>query len=122
MKPRRDIDDIDSLFDQEEAQRRRDERAAIIASGAERQAMLDRQEAIERERAKASMLAATSSFLAREYQHAGVAPPRVNAAGDPICSLSMLYRLGWRIEEIDNAKTLVAPPALPKYISKGECS
>lgn len=106
---RRDIDDIDTLFDSEVAQRRQNERTVMIAESAKRQALLDKQDAAERERGKASMRRATMSFIAREYHHAGVVPPSINSAGEPTCSLAALYQLGWTVEEVEGAMTLIAP-------------
>ena len=116
MRPRRDVDDLDNLFDREEAERRRQDRAAMIESGKAMQAAIDAQEAAARLRAKEGMLRATDIAILREYQHAGVEPIKVRGDGVPTCSLSLLLRLGWRIDEFNGAKTLIAPPAPPTYV------
>lgn len=123
IRPRRDIDDLDNLFDQDEAKRRREARAEMIENGRRREEMLNAQEARQRASAKESMLRASAAAIVREYEHAGVEPPKTNGDGVPTCSLSLLLDLGWRIENLGyGVKTLVAPPPPPKYVAKGECS
>ncbi len=116
MRPRRDIDDLDNLFDRDEAARRRQQRAEMIEAGQQRQAMMDAQEAAVAARVKESMIRTNASFIAREYSHAGVAPPFVNGAGEPICSLTLLLREGWKVEDLgQGVRALVAPPPPPPW-------
>lgn len=116
IRPRRDVDDIDTLFDRDEAQRLRDQRAEMVENGKRRQEMLDAQDAAQRARAKESMLRATDVAILREYEIAGVEPPIVKG-NKPAVSLSLLIRLGWRIEDTGRCeKVLIAPPALPTYV------
>lgn len=116
MRPRRDIDDLDNLFDREEAEKLRAERAEMIESGKAREAMLQQQEATIRENGRKAMLRATDVAIIREYEHAGVAPLKTNADGVPTCSLSLLMRMGWRVEDGGRGeRVLVAPPPLPVW-------
>lgn len=116
MRPRRDIDDLDNLFDRDEAARRRQERAEMIETGQRRQALLDAQDVAAAARVKEFSLKANASFIAREYRAAGVAPPFVNGAGEPTCSLSFLLWEGWRVEDLGlGVRELVAPSPPPPW-------
>lgn len=108
---RRDIDDLDdSLFDRDEAQRRRQERAEAIERGKTAEVALAEYDAAARARVRADILRANDEFIAREYQSAGVEPPIVSGDGKPAVSLSMLLRLDWEIQDVAGVRTLVAPP------------
>lgn len=116
-RPRRDPDDLDNLFDQDEAKRRREQRAVDRTLAAERAVMLDKQDQILRERARAAFVGTSEAMILAEYRAAGVEPP-----GKTLVSLGTLRSIGWTIEEISGVRMLVAPPAQPKYVARGECS
>ena len=112
-RARRDLDDtlVDSLFDREAAQRLR----------AEREAMVERhQRRIDEENARAVRRAEEHRRWSRDvnlrmirkgYADLGVAAPCVDAAGEPTCSVELLMKIGWRVEEApDGSKTWVRPP------------
>lgn len=99
----------DDLFDAEEAKRRTARREAAKAA---RDAMA------ETEAKAAVILKARIDERAREtnrrqviaeYQAAGVEPLEVDGNGKPTVSLSMLLRLGWRVENISGQPTLIRP-------------
>lgn len=117
MKPRRDIDDIDTLFDQEETQRRQAERVSMITAGEVRLRQEAERDAAAKKRTVAFMAETNQNMILAQYRAAGVEPP-----SKTLVSLTMLFSLGWRIEEVDGVKTLVAPPPLQKYVARGECS
>ncbi len=45
-----------------------------------------------------------------EYQAAGISPPLIDGNGKPTVSLSMLLRLGWKVEDISGKPVLIHPP------------
>ncbi len=111
----RRAEDLDNLFDREEAERLRAERVEMIENGKRREAMLNAQDAVVKANGRASMLKASEVAIVREYQHAGVEPLQTNGAGVPTCSLALLLRMGWVIEDTPIGRTLVAPPPLPAW-------
>lgn len=116
IRPRPDLDDdIDSLFDREEAQERRRVTAVDREVASERLAQMQAQDAEMKKRARESMRGTSAAFVVREYRNAGVEPPSVDPSGNPTCSLSLLKKMGWRIEEFAGEKVLVAPPAPPTW-------
>ena len=106
---RRDIDDLDNLFDRDEARHLREER------------QINREQAIEKEREESDREAARGARIAAEnllanrrevldsYTRAGVTPPHLDKDGFPNCSLTMLLSLGWRVEEVEGTKVLLRP-------------
>ena len=112
MEPRRrrDIDDFDNLFDRDEAERRRAERAALIEAGRQRSVEIEAIEAAAKERARQFTLASNARNVLREYAAAGVAPPLIDAEGVPTCTLGLLLRLGWTVEGRSDGPVLVGPP------------
>lgn len=119
MKPRRDIDDLDdSLFTREEAIRLRLERADMIAAGEERVRQENIADAAVKARVAALFQETNREMILREYAAHGLTP-----RPGTLVSLSMLLRMGWRIEEHpDGGPVLVAPPTQEKYVARGECS
>lgn len=119
MIPRRDIDDLDdSLFDQDEAKRRREQRQADRARAIEQGQQLDEQDRILRERAKAAFVNNSEKLIRAEYRHHDIEPrPGV------LVSLATLLSLGWTIHQVENGKkVLVAPPTPEPYIDRRENS
>lgn len=112
MEPRRrrDIDDFDNLFDRDEAERRRAERAALIEAGRQRAADVEAIDAAAKERARQFTLSSNARNVLREYTAAGVAPLIVDGDGVPTCTLSLLLRLGWTVEGRSDGPVLVQPP------------
>ncbi len=120
-RSRRDIDDLDNLFDQDEAKRRRQQREHDRTLAAERGVMLDEQDRILRERARAAFVGTNEAMILAGYRAAGLEPRTGN--GVVLVSLQTLLSIGWRIEELPHGiKTLVAPPTPEKYVARGECS
>lgn len=109
--PRRPLDDFD-LFDREEDGRRMARREEMKRVAAAERAK--EEEAAEIRRARATELSrqANKEALLRQYQNAGVAPPAVDAAGCPTCSLTMLLSMGWSVEEVGGRMELLAPAHL----------
>lgn len=104
--PRRLDDSLDdSLFDREEAQRRKQERAEMVAAGEERLAQEAVQDAAAAARVEAFTRDATRAMILAEYQHA-----RVEPRPGTLVSLALLMQLGWRIEDTRDGRQLVAPP------------
>jgi hypothetical protein len=117
MKPRRDLDDLDdSLFDREEAAEHRRARAEERELALERGVQLEEQDRILRARAKASFVGTSEAMILAEYRRHGV--ELRSGPGVALVSLQTLLSIGWRIEEVDGARTLVAPPVLPKYVRR----
>lgn len=123
MSYRRDLDDEDLL-----------DRGLIEAGKLDRAERLARaeQQAADRAAEDAALARRQREFdaetlgraLAGEYRAAGVEPLRVNEHGVPTCSLAMLRKMGWTIQEISGVKKLVAPPPPPpeKPRPPKECS
>jgi hypothetical protein len=117
MKPRRDLDDLDdSLFDREEAAEHRRARAEERELALERGVQLEEQDRILRARAKASFVGTSEAMILAEYRRHGV--ELRSGPGVALVSLQTLLSIGWRIEEVDGVRTLVAPPVLPKYVRR----
>jgi hypothetical protein len=87
--------------------------AAMHEDFKQRMAVLEAAEAGAKERRKQD--ATEHSFRSNalvawaEYRAAGVEPPRLTADGVPAFSLSLLFVLGWTIEEIDGKRLLLKP-------------
>lgn len=99
----------DDLFDADEARRRqakREETMAAIekaaATEAKARADLDARMA---ERARET----NRRQVIAEYQAAGVEPPSIDRNGKPTASLSLLLRMGWKLENISGKPTLIRP-------------
>lgn len=113
IRRRRDIDDFESLdenlFDREEAERRRRDRAAALAAGQERMRQEEALEVRMKDAVRHETADANRALLLADYERAGVAPPE----GRTLVSLTLLLSLGWRIETMpDGAKVLTAPAHL----------
>ncbi len=99
----------DDLFNAEEAKRRaarreaaREARELLGAAEVKQAAMLkSRIDERARETNRRQVIA--------EYQAAGVEPPSVDGEGKPTASLSMLLRIGWKVENISGLPTLIRP-------------
>lgn len=65
------------------------------------------QAALRKIAADATTRRSNESALLGEYRRAGVQPPFTNGAGIPTVSLSMLSRMGWKIEVLDGEMRLV---------------
>ncbi len=96
MKPRRDIDDLDeNLLDRDEAADRRRERAEMIAAAearANREAEVD---AAANARVKDFTVETNRQMIVAEYRAAGLTPP----SGNFVVSLTLLRKLGWTVED-----------------------
>lgn len=109
MNPwRRPVDDIDSLFGREEAKARKESRAEESAR-LERMQKLQA-EAEERRRVddKASWAKVNKNACLNSFRARGVEPPELKP-GEMLCSLDLLLRLGWSVQEISGKKVLVRP-------------
>ncbi len=119
---RRDLDD-EEFLDQREVEDRKAERA-------ERRAVAE-QQAKDRAAEDAAMAARVARFgketsarsLWSEYDAAGVQPVKLDANGVPTCSLSLLLKIGWTIEETHIGKRLREPPPyVPPKTPPKECT
>lgn len=118
MRPRRDIDDLDTFFDHDEAKRLRDDRADMVESGKERLRQEAARDVATKARVDAEAQENNRRMILREYEARGLAP-----RPGTLVSLALLLRMGWRIEEgPDHEAVLVAPPAPEKYVARGECT
>lgn len=112
VRPRRDLDDLDeNLFDRDEAQRLRAERA----QQAENHRKFEAEQAEQAARRAAgfkewSRRAGVESIRAG-YEALGVEPPSLDGNGEPVCSVDLLMRIGWRIENTPDGKVWIRPPA-----------
>lgn len=115
IRSSRDLDDLDdSLFDREEAARRKLEREAMIASGQERLRQEAARDAIVKAEAVEFTKETTRRAILAEYAAAGVEP-----RPGTLVSLGMLRKLGWRIEHLGlGVHRLVAPPTQPTYVPR----
>lgn len=111
MPGRRDIDDMDSFFEADEAaerQRQHDEARAESIAAAEAAAQQEEAEREARRKSAAELSARASEAAAlAEYCAAGVEPFR--SPNGMLTSLPLLRKLGWTIQEIDGKPTLVKP-------------
>lgn len=115
MRSRRDIDDLDNLFDRDQAAARRLEREQMIEAGKERTRQETARDAMVAARVRAFTQVSNGEAMLKEYRLAGVEPLRVNAEGHPTCSIALLLNVGWRIEDMAGEKVLVAPPPAPAW-------
>lgn len=99
----------DDLFEADDVKRRQQKRAetkaaleAAATADAKRTAQLkERMDDRARETNRRQVIA--------EYQAAGVEPPSVDGNRKPTTSLSLLLRMGWKIENISGQPTLIRP-------------
>jgi len=100
----------EDLFRQDEATERRAAVETAREFAARQAAEMAARDAAFLERARTSARDAGRRELLAEYRAAGVEPPSFDDDGMPRVSLALLRTLGWRVEEINRAKILVAPP------------
>ena len=94
-------DDLEELEDKKRRSRERLEKARIAKE------LEDKAEAKRLAQAIEFTQRSNERYLRREYEIAGVQPQHVDDKGNPTVSLSMLLRLGWRIETIGDENVLV---------------
>jgi hypothetical protein len=98
---------------------------AAHAGFRERMAALDeqetRREAEARARATEHTMRANKLALIDEYRRAGLDLKEcgpLTPDGTPMLSLSFMLAIGWKIEEVDGRRALVAPPPAPSPVKR----
>ena len=100
---------MQDFFEQDEFYRRK-ERVRAAEERNAKLALLEAEAARQRKiRADRLTERANVSFLRYQYERAGLSPPFVDLDGNPTVSLELLLDMGWRIEQVGNANTLVRP-------------
>lgn len=124
MRFRRDLDDLEpGLLDQEEARERREAREQRRLDAERQGRERDAEDATLAARVRGFLKESNDRALADEYRAAGVRPLKVDAAGVPTCSLSLLLWMNWSILDVDGERKLVAPPPyVHKPRAPQECS
>lgn len=103
----------DDLFEADELRRRQAKRAAVKESLELAKVAEAKQTAALKARMDERAQETNRRQVIAEYQAAGVEPPSVDGNGKPTTSLSLLLRMGWKIENISGRPTLLRPAWMP---------
>lgn len=98
------------MFDRVDTQAEFERRQKMIAFAEQMKKIEEEQEAKLRASAAARSLEVNRKQLKAQYERAGVKPLFVDDAGWPRVSLTMMFKLGYQIIDMDGERVFVQPP------------